>query len=85
MKRLSRGFSGSNQVIKLAIKKIAFEFVYSRQQKMNNFYFKDNNDNLRVEVIIVTYLMQWRTEMSSQQAIRTQILSKLEPYILHDY
>ena len=52
---------------------------------MNNFYFKDNNDNLRVEVIIVTYLMQWRTEMSSQQAIRTQILSKLEPYILYDY
>ena len=41
---MSRGFSGGKEV----------EFVYSWQQKMNHFFIKDDNDNLWVEVIIVT-------------------------------
>ena len=42
-------------------KKIAVEFVHSKQQKMKNIYLKDDNCKLWVEVIIDTFLMQFRS------------------------
>lgn len=45
--------SGGKQVIKTTDKlEIAVEFVYSRKQKMENFYLKDDDGKLWVEVII---------------------------------
>ena len=42
-------------------KKIAVEFVHSKQQKIKNIYLKDDNGKLWVEVIIDTFLMQFRS------------------------
>ena len=37
------------------MQEIAVEFVYSKQQKMKNFYPEDDNGKLRVKVTIVTF------------------------------
>ena len=60
----------------------AVEFVYSWQQKMNNFLYWRQNDNLWVEVIIATFLNAVATV--DVLIAMTLILSKLKPYILHD-
>ena len=48
IKAMSCGFSGGKQVINAASTKNTVEFVYSRQQKIYNFYLKDNNGKLWV-------------------------------------
>ena len=41
---MPHGFSGNKQVIKFQkIKEIVFEFVYFRQQNIENFYLKEKN------------------------------------------
>ena len=41
---MQHGFSGNKQVIKFQkIKEIVVEFVYFRQQNIENFYLKDKN------------------------------------------
>ena len=48
IKAMSRGF--------FPIQEISVKFVYSWQEKMNNFLYKDDNGKLWVEVIIFTFL-----------------------------
>ena len=59
---ISQGVGGGGKQVKEAVnKKTAVEFVHSKQQKMKNIYLKDDNGKLWVEVIIDSFLIQFRS------------------------